>query len=397
MLAKLSILFILGFLSLSAPALAAAEIVLGMSTALSGPTAELGKGMRDGFLLGLERTNRAGGVRGRRLRLIVLDDGYEPARAAPNVRRLIEEEKVLAVVGNVGTPTAIATLPLAREYRTLFFAPFTGAGVLRRDPPDRYVINYRASYAEEIGAMVDALVGPGGLEPAQIAFFTQRDGYGDAGYVGGFAALKRHGLSDERQVLHVRYPRNTLAVENALADLLLAEKLPRAVIMVGAYAPCAKFIRLARDAGLDTLFLSVSFVGGDSLAHTLGPQAEGVLVTQVVPPVRDESLPLVREYRQELRQRTPAPDPTFVGLEGYLAARLLITALQRIEGEPDREAVIDALEGMGTFDLGIGVPLRLAPGVHQASHAVWPTRLTGGELLPFRWSEIGKFLQKDPP
>ena len=395
---KSCVLFVLFVLSvLSTTAHAADEILLGMSTALTGPTAELGKGMRDGFLLGLERTNRAGGVQGRRLRLIVLDDGYEPARAAPNVRRLIEQEKVLAMVGNVGTPTAIATLPLARAQRTLFFAPFTGAGVLRREPPDRYVINYRASYAEEIGAMIDALLGPGGLQPAQIAFFTQRDGYGDAGYVGGLAALHRYGLADEAQILHMRYPRNTLAVENALADLLLAEKLPRAVIMVGAYAPCAKFIRLARQAGLDTLFLSVSFVGGDYLAQTLGPQVDGVIVTQVVPHIGDQSLPLVREYHEALSTRMPAVAPTFVGLEGYLTARLLVAALQRIEGKPGRETVVDALEGLGTFDLGVGVPLHLGPGIHQASHAVWPTRLLGGELLPYRWEDIGQTLEQQLP
>lgn len=393
---KIILLLLSALLFVPAPH-AADEILLGMSTALSGPTAELGKGMRDGVLLGLERANRTGGIGGRTLRLLALDDGYEPARAAPNVRRLIEEEKVLAVVGNVGTPTAIASLPLAREHRTLFYAPFTGAGVLRRNPPDRYVINYRASYAEEISAMVDALVGPGGLNPTDIAFFTQRDGYGDAGYVGGFNALKRHGLQDDEEILHVRYPRNTLAVENALADLLLAETLPKAVIMVGAYAPCAKFVRLARGAGLDALFLSVSFVGGDFLAHELGAEVERLVVTQVVPHIHDTSLPIVNEYHEDLRTLAPGSSPTFVGLEGYIAARLLTTALERIEGEPTREAVVDALEGLGSFDLGLGAAVRLGPEEHQASRSVWPTRLRRGELVPLRWEEIGALLPGKTP
>ncbi|MDP3401509.1 MAG: ABC transporter substrate-binding protein, partial [Brevundimonas sp.] len=194
------VLCVLFVLFVQCPEAVAEEIRLGMSTALSGPTAELGLEMQRGVLAGLERANRRGGVQGRALRLITLDDGYEPIRTAPNMRRLIEQEQVLAVIGNVGTPTAIAAIPLAREHRTLLFAPFSGAGVLRRDPPERYVINVRASYAEEIAAMVDALIGVGGLRPEEIAFFTQRDGYGDAGYVGGFAALKRHGLKDEGAV-----------------------------------------------------------------------------------------------------------------------------------------------------------------------------------------------------
>lgn len=393
--APVLLVLILGLIAL--PGVRAEEIRLGMSTALSGPTAELGEEMQRGVLAGLERANRQGGVQGRQLRLISLDDGYEPTRTAPNMRRLIEQEQVLAVIGNVGTPTAIAAIPLAREHRTLLFAPFSGAGVLRRDPPERYVINVRASYAEEIAAMVDALIQIGGLRPEEIAFFTQRDGYGDAGYVGGFAALKRHGLKDERAVLHVRYPRNTLAVENALADILLAEPLPRAVIMVGAYAPCAKFIRLAREVGLQALFLNVSFVGSSALGRELGPHPGEVLVTQVVPEPLDTRQPLVRAYRADLAQLDPQASPSFISLEGYIAARILLLALERLDGPPDRERLIDALEALETFDLGLGAPLRLAPDQHQASHRVWPTRLQGGRIVPFAWSEIGALLPPREP
>lgn len=387
-----SVLLVLLLLLVPVFALAGEEIRLGMSTALTGPTAELGREVRLGVLAGLDRANRNGGVHGRTLRLISLDDGYEPTRTAPNMRRLIEQEQVLAVIGNVGTPTAIAAIPLAREHRTLLFAPFSGAGVLRRDPPERYVINVRASYAEEIAAMVDALVEIGGLKPEEIAFFTQRDGYGDAGYVGGFAALKRHGLRDEGRVLHVRYPRNTLAVENALADLLLADIPPRAIILVGAYAPCAKFIRLGREVGLQSLFLNVSFVGSSALARELGPKPAEVLVTQVVPDPLDKRLLLIRDYLADLRQLAPKATPSFSSLEGYVAARILLRALEGIDGQPDREALIAALEALGTFDLGLGAPLRLAPDAHQASHTVWPTRLQGGRFVPFAWSAIQSLL-----
>lgn len=392
------VLSVLLVLLVPAFALAAVEeIRLGMSTALTGPTAELGQEMRLGVLVGLERANRQGGVNGRTLRLISLDDGYEPTRTAPNMRRLIEQEQVLAVIGNVGTPTAIAAIPLAREHRTLLFAPFSGAGVLRRDPPERYVINVRASYAEEIAAMVDALIAVGGLRPQEIAFFTQRDGYGDAGYVGGFAALQRHGLKDEGAVLHVRYPRNTLAVENALADLLLAEPPPRAIILVGAYAPCAKFIRLAREVGLKALFLNVSFVGSSALARELGPNPAEVLVTQVVPDPLDTRLPLVRDYHSDLRAMAPKATPSFISLEGYLAARILLAALERLEGQPDRESLVSALEALDSLDLGLGVPLRLSPNEHQASHGVWPTRLQDGRFVPFDWSSIKSLLPPREP
>ena len=370
------------------------EIVLGMSTALSGPTAELGQQMRDGVLAALERCNRSGGIQGRMLRLLSYDDGYEPFRTAPNMRRLAQQDQVVAVVGNVGTPTAIAAVPIARSQKVLFYAPFSGAGLLRKNPPERYVINYRASYAEEISAMVDALILHAGLQPEDIAFFTQRDAYGDAGYVGGFAALQRHGLQNKRKILHVRYARNTLAVEGALADLLVARRPPKAVIMVGTYAPCAKFIQLARRHGLKSLFLNVSFVGSHALLRKLGQDAEGVIITQVVPPLQNNDLLLVRDYVRDQELWNPSRAPNLVGLEGYIATRILLRAMHNLAGPITRESIIDALEQLGAFDMGLRQPLALSPESHQASNTVWPTLLANGRIEPFAWKELTKMVRE---
>jgi branched-chain amino acid transport system substrate-binding protein len=372
-----------------------AEIVLGMSTALTGNAGNLGKDMQQGILAGLERANRNGGVDGRKLRLITLDDGYEPARTEPNMRQLIEKDKVLAVIGNVGTPTAIVAVPMANDQKTLFFAPFAGGSTLRNDPPDRYVINFRAGYAEETAAMIDALIDIGGLKPEEIAFFTQKDGYDDIGFAVGVVALKRHGLRDPRKVLHIGYVGNTLAVESAVADLLLAENPPRAVVMAGAYAPCAKFIRLCRSLDLSPLFLNVSFVGGNSLAKALGKSDAHIIVTQVVPYPADDSVPIVREYQADLQAMDPSASAGFCDLEGYIDARILTLALEKIHGSPTREAVVDALEGLGKFDIGLGEPLYLSRTEHQASHRVWPTILTGDRFVPFQWSDIAALLKRE--
>ena len=369
------------------------EILLGMSTALSGPTAHLGENVQQGVQAGLKRVNRLGGINGGKLRLLTLDDGYEPTRTAPNMRQLIQKEKVLAVIGNVGTPTAIAAVPIANQQKTLMFAPFTGAGLLRKSPPDRYVINYRASYAEETAAMIDALITIAKVKPTEIAFFTQRDTYGDAGYIGGITALKRHGLKDEGSVMHVRYERNTLAVENALANVLFLRSPPRAIIMVGAYAPCAKFIKLAHEAELNALYLNVSFVGSTPLARTLGKKVQNVIVTQVVPHPIESSLPIVRDYRADLKAIGSSNVPTFGSLEGYIAARIFIYALKHMKGQPTRESIVDALEGLGNFDIGLGEPLNLSPKDHQASHRVWPTILRDGVFVPFKWADLLKLVK----
>jgi len=364
-----------------------------MSTALTGSAQDLGKDMRRGVLAGLERANRNGGVDGRKLRLIALDDGYEPTRTEPNMRQLIEKDNVVAIIGNVGSPNAIVAVPLANKGKTLLFAPFSGGPILRNDPPDRYVINYRAGYAEETAAMLDALIDVAGLKPEEIAFFTQRDSYGDAGFTLGMVALQRHGLKDPSGVLHVGYERNTLAVESAVAKLLMAENPPRAVVLIGSYAPCAKFIRLCRDSELSPLFLNVSFVGSNSLLTVLGNTDAHIIVTQVVPHPSDESIPIVREYRADLKAMDPSAAAGFGDLEGYIAARILTLALERVHGSPTSDAVVDALEGLGKFDLGLGAPLHLSGTEHQASHQVWPTVLKEGRFVPFQWSDIPLLLQ----
>ncbi|HKA90076.1 MAG TPA: ABC transporter substrate-binding protein [Haliangiales bacterium] len=378
-----------GVLLVAAGAARADELKIGMSGALTGPAQALGQGMKAGIEAYFARVNAAGGVAGHMLRLVALDDGYEPARAGANVRKLIEVERVFAILGNPGTPTAAVAVPIAVEHKVPFFGAFTGAGLLRKTPPDRYVINFRASYAQETGEMVRGLTKDLGIRPEDIAFMTQNDAYGDAGYAGGIAALKAMGYADAERLPHARYPRNTVDVEGADAKLLDPAVHPRAIIMIGAYKPCAKFIRLARRHGLRALFVNVSFVIGDSLKKELGADAEGVIVTQVVPPV-DSDFPAVREYRESM-------DPTqvgFVSLEGYLAARAFIEGLRRAGPGADAERFIDALETAGPLDLGLGPDLEITKARHQLSNRVWPTIIgRDGFRTLAGWADARRYLE----
>jgi len=363
------------------------SLVFGMSTVLSGPAAHLGINMRNGVLAAMKEINMQGGIKGRSLCLVVLDDGYEPEKTIPNMYTLINQDNVLAVIGNVGAPTAIAAVPIANTSHVPFLGAYSGAGILRRIPPDRYIVNYRASYAEETAAMVQALIANGKMKPHEIAFFTQRDAYGDSGFFGGIAALKKNGLKNETQIIHGRYERNSLAIENGLADILLADPEPKAVIIVGTYAPAAKFISLAREYGLKSLFLNVSFVGAAPLALALGPEETGVIVTQVVPPL-EASMSVVKDFHKAMGLLDRSISSTSGALEGYIATQILIHALSRIDGEISRETIINALEGLGEFDLGLDITLKLSPEEHQASHQIWPTIIRKGEVLPFDWEQL---------
>ena len=369
------------------PSLASAELRIGMVAPFSGPASDLGEGMRAGIEAHFREVNADGGINGRELTLITRDDQYEPMQAAPATRELIEDEEILASVGNVGTPTAIVTIPIHNQEETLLFGAFTGAGVLRQDPPDRHVINFRASYHQETAAMVDGLL-EAGIEPEEIAFFTQNDGFGDAGYSGAMAALEAHDVPDRERLAHGRYTRGTTNIHHGLATILEARTEPRAVIMVGTYAPIAEFIEEAYWDLPDTVFLAVSFVGSHALRDALDPDmAEGIVVTQVVPPL-DADVPAVADYHDALDAHDSALAPNFISLEGYLAARTFVEGLRQAGDDPGREDVVDGLLSLGEFDIGVGETLTLGAGNHQASDTVWPTRLTDGEYVLLDWADL---------
>ena len=372
---------------LAAP-LAQAELEVGMVAPASGGAAPLGMGMQQGVEAYFAKLNAEGGINGQTLSLTTFDDQYSPLQAAKYTRELVGNDSLLAAIGNVGTPTAAVTIPIYNQEKTLLFGAFTGAGILRRSPPDRYVINYRASYVQETAAMIDGLL-EAGIEPDEIAFFTQNDSFGDAGYNGAIRALNAQGISNTEQLVHGRFSRGTRNVHQGLASILQAPVTPRAVIIVGTFGPAADFIREARQDLPDALFLNVSFVGSQALLDTLGPQAEGVIVTQVVPPL-DADLPAVEEYRQAMAEYAPNATLDFISLEGYLAAKLFAEGVEAAGSDPDREAVVEGLLSLGSLDIGVGEPLTLGPNDHQASDAVWPTIIRNGRFEPVDWSRIAQ-------
>ena len=354
------------------------EVRFGISAPFSGAAKELGQNMKRGIDAAFNVANGKGGVHGRQLRLINVDDGYEPARTVETMKQLYEQDRVFGIVGNVGTPTAVIALPYALERRMLFYGAFTGAGLLRRDPPDRYVFNYRASYAEETEAVVHYLVKVRRLKPEQIAVFAQLDAYGDAGFAGVAKAIRSLQSGNESTILRLNYKRNTVDVDEAVAQLQKSRTPIKAVIMVPAYRAAARFIEKTRDLYPSMIYTSVSFVGSTALANELmllGPKyAAGVIVTQVVPAVDGHSS-VVLDYKSALAKYFPGEPPDYVSLEGYLAGSLLVEALRRNGPQLDTEPLVDTLENLRDFDLGLGTTVTFGRTEHQALHKVWGTEL----------------------
>jgi branched-chain amino acid transport system substrate-binding protein len=353
------------------------EIRFGLVGPFSGPARELGRQMKLGIECAFDQANEAGGIHGRQLRLIASDDGYEPTRTEAVMQQLYDKNQVFGFVGNVGTPTAAVALPFALDHRMVFFGAFTGAGLLRRDPPDRYVFNYRASYEEETEAVVRYLVKVRRIQPNEIAVFAQQDSFGDSGFAGVSKAVRAL-PGDNSTIVRLGYKRNTIDVTDAVSQLRLLRPQPKAVVMVATYRAAAKFIEKTKDLIPGMLYTNVSFVGSTALSEELmllGPRfATGVVVTQVVPAVNSYAS-VILKYKSALEKSFPGEAPDYVSLEGYIEANILIEALKRTGPHLDSEALVDQLETMRNYDIGLGSTVNFSPSDHQGVHKVWGTEI----------------------
>ena len=350
--------------ALAEDGVSADKIIFGQAAALDGPASALGQGMKLGLDAAFAEANKAGGVKGRKLELKSVDDGYEPTRSIEAVKKLLAEDKVFALAGAVGTPTAAATLPIATAAGAPFIGAFTGVESLR-EPYKPLVVNVRASYYEETEAMVEHLTKD--LDASKIAIMYQDDAFGQAGLAGVKKALEKRKME---LAAEGTFERNTTAVKGALLAIRKAD--PDAVIMISPYKPAAEFIKLAKQIKLAATFVNISFVGSDALAKELGSAGAGTVVTQVVPFPKDASVPVVARYQAALKAVGAEVEPGFVSLEGYLVGRAMVAALEKIDGEPTRKSFVEAVQKSGGFDLG-GFKLAYSAASNRGSDQVFLT------------------------
>jgi ABC-type branched-subunit amino acid transport system substrate-binding protein len=354
-----------------APGVTPTSVLIGQSAAFSGPAAQLGLQMNAGAKAYFEHVNKQGGVNGRTIELKIRDDKYESNLAAENTRKFIEEDKVFALFGYVGTPTSAAALPIFTEAKVPFVGPFTGAELLR-EPFNKQIFNVRASYYDETERIVEQLVSTG---TRKIAVFYQNDAYGKAGLAGVERAMKKRNLPIA----------TTGTVERNTTDVGAAVKTingvqPDAVVMISAYTSIAEFVRQMKKAGSAAQFHNVSFVGSKALSTALGDEGHGVAISQVVPFPWNPGIPVVKEY-QQLFKAAGNKEYDFTSLEGFLAAKVFVEGLKRAGRDLTRERFVAALESMNGVDLG-GFVVNFSPTNHNGSAFVELTIIgRGGKFL----------------
>ncbi|PML76102.1 ABC transporter substrate-binding protein [Enterovibrio norvegicus] len=349
-------------------------ITFGMSNALSGPASGLGSGVKAGTLAYFEKINQQGGIHGRQINVISLDDGYEPDRAAKNAKRLIYTDKVFALVSFVGTPTSKAVVPEVNRAKIPYIGPFTGAEFLR-NPANKNIFNIRASYFSETKKLVDHFINDLGYK--KIAVFIQDDGYGAAGKAGVQRALRMRGLKIHAEG---RYKRNTLDVEQGLNSIM--GKKPDAVIMVGAYKACGAFIKMSHDKGFYPKFANISFVGTKKLIAELGDAGDGSYISQVMPNPDESTLKIIKDFKADM-QSYGVDNPYYTQLEGYLNAMIIVDALEQSGQYLTRDRFIGAMEGMKNKDFG-GLKVNFSKSDRQGLDDVYLTQIQDGKALPIQ-------------
>ena len=348
------------------------QILIGSCAALDGPARFLGLETITGATAYLNHVNAEGGVYGRKIQLLAFDDGYEPAKAETCFNRLLKEN-VFAAGFFVGTPTAAKYVPKAEENKLPVVGLFTGAQLLYT-PLKHYVVNVRASYHDEMHAQVENLWNTMGIRKVGIIY--QDDAFGTTVLEGLETALKKYHATP---VGMGTFPRNTVDVDRGMAAVRAAN--PQAVVLVGPYAPVAAIVKKAHATGWRPLFLTVSFVGTEKFIAEAGKDAEGTIITQVVPPYTRTDFPTVALYRQALSTYYPTEQPSFVSLEGFVDAMVLVEGLKRAGKDLTREKLIRAVESINDQEIGLGsrLVLKYSPTRHKGFDQIYTTVVHNGK------------------
>jgi branched-chain amino acid transport system substrate-binding protein len=349
-------------------------ILVGISLPLTGHASYLGLGIVTGMNAYFRHVNSQGGIHGRKIKCVAYDDDYNPPLMISNVRRMIDKDRVFALIGLVGTPTTLTVVAQCEKQKIPLLFPFTGAFELRQ-PIKNYVLNLRPSYWDEGAAAVDYFLKQG---KRRIAVFYQHDAYGFNGRDGVERRLIKYDLGLAGEASYIRGESDVVSQVQEIK-----KSNPDVVVMIGTADPCSAFILEAVRQGMkDVLFSNVSFVGGHELAKRLPDCKATVFVTQVFPSVSDTSLPAVREYRQLMQTFFPATEPDQVSLEGFLNAKLFVEALKRNGADdPDRERLIRTIEDMHEFDIGIGEKVNFSRTDHQGLDKIYFTRIEDGKTI----------------
>ena len=346
----------------------AQRILIGQSVPLTGANAELGNDIRNGVAAYFRKLNAAGGVHGRKLELVSLDDANQVPRAEANTKKLVEEDGVFALFGYASATLSRPALPIVEKHGVPFLGPFTGADPMRVFK--KHVYNMRGSYAEELDKIVEHFE-PLGVKRFSIVYYDDVVGREN------LTAVERALLRRNLKPVSVASFKDRAKPDIATGVKQVAAGNPDVIILTTLYKATSDFIKLAEKSGVTAQWASNSFPGASPLAKELGKDGQGVIVATVVPPPTKRSLPIVKEYQEAIEAHLGKKEWSFSSLESYIGAKVMAEALRRAGPKPTRENFMQALDGIRNFDVG-GYAVSFAPDNHNGSSFVELTVIGSG-------------------
>jgi ABC-type branched-subunit amino acid transport system substrate-binding protein len=336
------------------------SITVGQSVPLTGANKGLGEEIRNGALAYFRKANDAGGVHGRKIELVAMDDGNDVKRAGENTQKLVEEQGVFALFGYASATLSRPALPFVDKHGVPFIHPFTGADPMRVF--NKHIYNVRGSYADELEKIVEHFV-PLGVKRFGIVYYD--DVVGKENFAAVERALKKRDYAPV--AIAAIKDRAKPDVEAAVKDI--AKGSPDVVILTTLFKASADFIKLARKSGLYAQMASNSFPGASPLAKELGNEGSGVIVATVVPPYNQAALPIVAEYRAAMDKQFGNKEYSFTSLESYIGAKIMVEGMRRAGAKLTRESFMRGLDGMTSYDVG-GYFVKFSPTNHNGSSFV---------------------------
>ena len=338
-------------------AAAAEKIVIGQSAPLTGSNAEIGKDIRDGALAYFRKVNESGGVNGRQIELISIDDKNDRKTAGQNANKLVNEQNVVALFGFASATLSLDAMPIVKEKHVPFFAPFTGADAIHRQ--NQYVFVVRASYQDELTKILDHWRGFG---TDRVTVMHYDDEIGNQNYATVEKIMKAAG----KNAVGVKFERNGNVTQAQIDAIIKSD--PQVIVSTTLYGTTAKVLHLLKQSNHPYNMTALSFTGPSQLAKAAGADGLGVSVSGVVPPPEKHTVPVIKECGDAMK-KAGVPELNYTNLEACVAAKVLVEAMRRSGREVTRESLYKSLNGLGVYDAG-GYSVDFGPNLRHGSHYV---------------------------
>ncbi|RKX39116.1 MAG: ABC transporter substrate-binding protein [Thermotogae bacterium] len=353
------------------------KVVIGSFQALSGPYAIIGQEMSKGMKAYFNWVNKHGGIYGRKIELIIADDQLNPSKTVVEVKRLVEQDKVFAIVGGLGTYGCLAVMDYLNKNGVPFVYQGSGSSKLST-PPKKYIFSVQPDYTLEGQLIAKFLVENLGKKSIAVLYMNN-----DAGKEGLAAVKKRLGKYGMKPVIEIGY--NPLETDYSSLVVRLLGANPDSIVIYGFITDTLRWIKTIRDYGIESTIVTIYPNADPNFIKLGGEYVEGVIVTGWVPVPTKDKPDYVRDYNRfvAIYQETyPNEIPSSYAVAGFIAAEVFVEGLRRAGPDLTREGLVKALESFDHWDGILAKDITWGPNLRRGKSSMYFLKIENGLLVP---------------